>query len=291
VIGLALHAGSALCIYAKHAELRGRFGRLGAAQAMTDIALKNYRNALSVAPLPTPEQTRQFADYVSSAHSWYKHLPLSPPGAPFMFYLDPNAGRRLVQGKNREWEYQDLPQGEDFFHYSQMPTVEYRQQFGIWNYSTDAGTRFIVRGEDGTEKLDTSRTDVEIPQPLMEVGTVHLTGFVYPVGGLKTAFLLWPPRFSAEETADPDSWAARCQRLVTDVEACRQAIRALDTSSIPGGSLNASEIDEVVYLRLGTRVHDIHEQRRKFELDLMVNAMDRVLEMLAGKLQIPDVPL
>ena len=45
---------------------------------------------------PTAGQIDAFVQHVSAAHSWYKHLPLLPPGTPFFFYLNPNAGRETV---------------------------------------------------------------------------------------------------------------------------------------------------------------------------------------------------
>lgn len=55
-------------------------------------AQPSYLDIIGQLPIPTAEQTRNFAEYVAGAHSWYKHLPVYPP-APFVFYLDPNAGR------------------------------------------------------------------------------------------------------------------------------------------------------------------------------------------------------
>jgi hypothetical protein len=44
-------------------------------------------------PVPTSEQTARFADHVTDNHSWYKHLPFFPPGASFVFFPNPHAGR------------------------------------------------------------------------------------------------------------------------------------------------------------------------------------------------------
>jgi hypothetical protein len=68
-----------------------------------------YRKLIARLPIPTVEQTENFAAYMVGAHSWYKHLPCHPPGAPFSFFLDPNAGRSVV-----------------------MLTTEYRDRFGHW---------------------------------------------------------------------------------------------------------------------------------------------------------------
>src|SRR5436190_24183739 len=45
---------------------------------------------------PTVEQYRAFAEYLTGAHSWYKHLPLKG-GARFVVFVAPDAGMgRLV---------------------------------------------------------------------------------------------------------------------------------------------------------------------------------------------------
>ena len=56
--------------------------------------MDEYRELVASLPLPSTDQTARFVDYVSGAHSWYKHLPLFPPGAPFVFFLDPNVWPR-----------------------------------------------------------------------------------------------------------------------------------------------------------------------------------------------------
>ena len=40
---------------------------------------------------PTPEQYREFGDYLCEAHSWYKHLPLMT-GRRFVVFVAPDAG-------------------------------------------------------------------------------------------------------------------------------------------------------------------------------------------------------
>src|SRR5215472_1124014 len=56
------------------------------------LSLDDYLGLVRELPSPTPEQRQNFVDYVSTAHSWYKHLPLCLPGTRFYFYVDPSAG-------------------------------------------------------------------------------------------------------------------------------------------------------------------------------------------------------
>ncbi|HZU75382.1 MAG TPA: hypothetical protein VFA70_01370 [Dehalococcoidia bacterium] len=93
----------------------------------------DYLERAATLPLPTPEQTARFADYVASSHSWYKHLPYFPPGARFVFYLAPAAGQE-VRENGGKYSVLDVPFGESFAHHSQMATADYREQFGLWEY-------------------------------------------------------------------------------------------------------------------------------------------------------------
>jgi hypothetical protein len=52
-----------------------------------------YLQRLKSLPVATPEQTARFAEHVADNHSWYKHLPFFPPGASFVFFPNPDAGR------------------------------------------------------------------------------------------------------------------------------------------------------------------------------------------------------
>jgi hypothetical protein len=54
---------------------------------------KTYLRTVAGLPIPTAEQINDFATYVAGAKSWYKHLPVHPPGSPMHFYLDSHAGR------------------------------------------------------------------------------------------------------------------------------------------------------------------------------------------------------
>ena len=60
------------------------------------MSLARYVASIDGVPLPTPEQRVSFAEFVSAAHSWYKHLPRFLPGAPFQFFLDRHAGCDVV---------------------------------------------------------------------------------------------------------------------------------------------------------------------------------------------------
>ena len=59
---------------------------------LPSLTLREYVDLVSDVALPTQLQKENFVEYVSHAHSWYRHLPLTPPGAPFYFFMDKYAG-------------------------------------------------------------------------------------------------------------------------------------------------------------------------------------------------------
>lgn len=99
-----------------------------------------YDAQLKSLPLPTPEQTARFADHVADNHSWYKHLPFFPPGASFVFFPNPNAGRG-VKADGERYVVGDIEGSDYFAHHSRLPTAEYLAQFGHWDYWVDDNPR------------------------------------------------------------------------------------------------------------------------------------------------------
>jgi hypothetical protein len=115
---------------------------LGSDRAEADAG--EYRELLAeadVAP-PSREQMEDFARFVATAHSWYKHLGLLPPGHPMTFFLDPGAGAQLiVASRGRVHQVERLERG---FHYSWLRTADYRERFGHASYAGSAGTGTAV---------------------------------------------------------------------------------------------------------------------------------------------------
>lgn len=121
--------------------------------------MSTYLQEVRRLPPPSDAQIFGFIDYVAGAHSWYKHLPLIPPGILFHFFIDPNAGCDLVveSGKTRYRERK-----EEGFHYSDLPTAEYRQRFGYLQYSASAGTSILVRGPKDVLVVSSARGPVSV---------------------------------------------------------------------------------------------------------------------------------
>lgn len=68
------------------------------------IPEKTYFDHLAAIPLPSFEQTDQFARAIRKAHSWYKKLPIEKPGVVFTFLLDPFRGTKFSRRSKEEDE-------------------------------------------------------------------------------------------------------------------------------------------------------------------------------------------
>jgi len=106
----------------------------------------SYVDSVAKLPRPTVQQIAEFVEYVATAHSWYKHLPLLPPGLPFAFYLDPNAGREWIENGSRSRFRERIANApaRERFHYTWQPTSDYVARFGYLTYFANAGTSFRV---------------------------------------------------------------------------------------------------------------------------------------------------
>jgi hypothetical protein len=93
-------------------------------------------------PVPTLEQTGRFAEHVADNHNWYKHLPFFPPGALFVFFPNPHAGRG-VRADGERFVVSDIEQGDYFAHHGRLPTADYLARFGHWDYWVDDNPRVL----------------------------------------------------------------------------------------------------------------------------------------------------
>ncbi len=145
-----------------------------------------YRQVIASLPIPTAEQTESFAAYVVGAHSWYKHLPHDPPGALFVVFLDPNAGRNLVHTADGGAAYRDRVDERERFHYTWMPTAEYLTKFGHWHYYDHAqGDRLGFARVTATDGAS-----IDVSPEVVAAGTVYLTAYVHESFGRISASLL-----------------------------------------------------------------------------------------------------
>jgi hypothetical protein len=165
-------------------------------------------------PRPSDVQIDAFIEYFALAHSWYKHLPLLPPGEPFLFYLNPQAGREWIWTE-KGGTYRDrtaaTPESERF-HYTWRPTRDYIERFGYLDYFTEAGTAFLVPMREGV--LDTCVPPriqapaggwIALPDDVRAAGAACVTAAIHRLGQEP---LLWLGRVGKLRTptwGEPDT--------------------------------------------------------------------------------------
>ena len=165
-------------------------GRESATPPLLDDELERYRAALAGTARPTVTQIEAFAEYVATAHSWYKHLPWWPPGIQFVFFLDPAAGMDLSLGDGGT--IVSVARQERGFHYSAIPTAEYRVRFGCLTFSDRRGTKvYLARDfvkqrmlEDDADSFfeQSTGTRVHLPKVVSVAGAAGLSGLIHYVG-------------------------------------------------------------------------------------------------------------
>jgi len=148
-----------------------------AKSAIKPGSLTDYRRAIANLPRASSEQIDNFVHYYSDAHSWYKHMPLLPPGVNFRFYVDPFSGcetvLQTVGGRIQE---------------ERTETEKSRNHQRKYGY-LDASPRGVVLGTpDGY---------CRIPRVLIEVGTVELTGVLHSLTSHIWTWKIFLPRLIA----------------------------------------------------------------------------------------------
>jgi len=173
----------------------------------------NYFDLILRLPLPTPEQTARFADHVANNHSWFKQLPFFPPGASFVFFLNPHAGCG-VKGNQGGFQVYDIEPGNHFSHPSRLATADYRDQFGHWDYAVDGNPR-VNEPQDGPWLYGFEGGErIRLPQDLSEQWRCRFTAFLNPS----------PPMFSlrpAELQRERQAFVAYAQRCPADPDFAR----------------------------------------------------------------------
>lgn len=188
-------------------------------QQVATLTLTEYLNLLSAVPLPSTQQKSEFAEFVSTAHSWYKHLPPTLPGERFQFFIDKYAGcDRLLQEDGTAVLVERLERG---FHYSDLPTTEYRSRFGHLAFSCSSGTSVfvaawpLVYSRDGVAAVPGDDGKMYgIPKEILEVGETHLTAIIHPGGScypVCNSLEDWPEESGGRIALE--KIAARCREM------------------------------------------------------------------------------
>ena len=188
-------------------------------QQVATLTLAEYLHLLSGVPLPSTQQKSEFAEFVSTAHSWYKHLPPNSPGQRFYFFIDKYAGCDRHLYKNGTAVLAD--RREHGFHYSDIPTTEYRSRFGYLAFSCSSGTSvFVVEWPvlHSRDKITAVPGDdgkmYGLPKEILEVGETQLTSVIHPLAScypVCNRLKVWPEESGGRLALE--KIAARCREM------------------------------------------------------------------------------
>ena len=198
------------------------------------LSVSEYRATVAALPRPRDEQIAGYVEFVSKAHSWYKHLPMHPPGRSFYFYLDPSAGMHRTVGV--DGRLRCVASQTPGFHYSTLATAEHLRRFGYLAYCRAPGgsvelhlangTR-MVPGDEDAQVFDIS-TDSwrRIPDEVLQSGRTRVSGLVHPIAMNYAPMLL-------SHQAKREPWPAECggeaayAAIVARIDELRQDPRKL----------------------------------------------------------------
>ena len=242
------------------------------AGASRRLSLDDYRAIVAGLDRPTNAQMEAFAEFVCQAHSWYKHLPFYPPGKPLQFFLDPAAGMDLVF---RADTVIAISRGIGGFHYSWIPTLEYRQRFGHLAFSRSHGTSVyrmaadgtaLASGDDAPAVYDLNSQSLRlVPSEIIEAGVSSISGLVHQASCHASRVLRYKRQTGFDNWPVESGGRAGLQQII---HYCKWRRRQLQRSP---GELSWGEDPALARLLAPER----HRQRMG-----MVAAMNRVLALL-----------
>jgi hypothetical protein len=258
--------------------------------ALPCLALADYRTLAARVSPPTEDQMRDFASHVANAKSWYKHLPLRPPGVPFQFFIDPWAGLDRVRVREGGIVYGERTQHTTRFHYTWMTTQEYRSRFGFLAFSASAGSLLYLdvrcRTPDGKDlggMLDNNPCrpsvavphwgEFRLPQAVLDSGTIDLTAVIHPQAAVPPVCLA-----SLGSAEPPGSWPAESGGSTTlekILARCRSLEAQYEREPSDENRRRLSVVDEELDQLFAPERRRLHER--------MVLAMRRVVAIVIGK--------
>lgn len=188
------------------------------------LSLQDYQCLIREAeiPAPTDEQIAHFVEFVCGAKSWYKHLPLVLPGVSMYFFIDACAGLdRILLADGR---VTFLQRSESLrFHYTWMPTSEYREHFGGLSFACAAGSELFMGVQivdDTTNELIPGVLDpnwifpviwtnqdnrFRLPQEILDAGCVEVTGVLHAAIDRPEYWEFYAKEFEAEDNWPDES--------------------------------------------------------------------------------------
>jgi hypothetical protein len=221
--------------------------------------MEAYRKIARALAAPSGEQIGSFVDFVSSAHSWYKHIPLVPPGVPFHFFLNPYVACELVTLRSKIEYRERAAQG---FHYTDVLTEQYRRECGYLDYR--CCPEFVPTIRDPEDVRVNRDRRISVPEEIWRAGQVNLTGLIHPLASQPTTWAYLAqrvPRF-AEAT-----WPEQMGGIATFLGLVELAKRFYELPPAEAQSYR-QELEHLI----------IPERER--QKDLMRAAVERVIQLV-----------
>jgi hypothetical protein len=252
------------------------------AAELPPLTLHQYVDLLAGVPLPTQQQKQNFVEYLSHAHSWYKHLPLYPPGAPFYFFIDKYAGCDRLVSRDGTAILRERTEGG--CHYSDYPTAKYRDLFGHLAYSCGFGTKVIPlsKGPMVIPRDDLSAVPGDdarmyrLPSEIIEAGVTRLTAVIHTNSAFNPLWLKYGPKDSQEiEWPEESGGRLALEKILSRSEKVLLDPRAMDPLSIRLPALGkGGPVDTILY--------ELLTPERTRQYGEMMRAIDRVCELIAA---------
>ncbi len=247
------------------------------AAELPPLTLREYVDLVSDVPLPTHQQKENFIEYVSRAHSWYKHLPVYPPGVPFYFFIDKYAGcDRLVSedGTAILQERTERP-------HSAYPTAEHRDRFGYLVFSCGFGTKVILMSkgpmviphDDLAAVPGNDGRLYRLPPEVIDAGLAQLTAVIHLHSAFNPLWFQHMPKDSRQiDWPEESGGRLALEKLIERADTIeRKGWPAMEPVRISGG---LKTVDAVL--------NELLSPERTRQYGEMMKAIDRVCELIAA---------
>jgi hypothetical protein len=251
------------------------------AAELPSLTLGQYVDLLSGVPLPTQQQKQNFVEYVSHAHSWYKHLPLYPPGAPFYFFIDKYAGCDRLVSRDGTAILRERTEGG--FHYSDYPTAKYRDLFGHLAYCGGYGTKVIALSKG---PMVIPRDDIaavpgddaqmyRLPSEVLEAGVTCLTAVIHTHSAFNPLWLRHGPKDPQEiDWLQESGGRLALEKVLSRSERILREPKAMELLRINLPTRGLATVDGILY--------ELLTPERNRQYGEMMKAIDRVCELIAA---------
>ncbi len=249
---------------------------------LPSLSLAQYVGSIVEVPLPTAQQRENFVEYVSHAHSWYKHLPLNLPGAPFYFFVDRYAGMDRVIMKDGTQAFTE--RAKQGFHYSDIPTEEYRIRFGHLAYSCDSGTTVFLSGpgpivfpRDSVAAVPSQDAKMYgLPEEILEAGLTRLTHVIHT---FSATHLFWK---HVRDWPEESGGQAVLEKIVARSQAIREPTfqRPVYTFEDQEALAQANPYIWGHFLTADPVLNDLLAPERRRQYGEMMKAIDRVCKVI-----------